>query len=162
MAGDETYFLDDFLHALKEAIYRSNQKAWRHHLENLKSYFQTNEKGQWVPRTVQMLLPAMQMDDEEAETIEPHDVPLASLVDHRAMSMSRLNLEFECYLEGLVPRKDTDLADGVQLADDYLGVTLVLTAGKRQLPKAKMSIEYKNEHSPEGVARINDALLKYF
>lgn len=162
MADDGSYFLDDFLFALKSAIYRSNQKSWRHHIENLRSYFHTNDKGQWEPRTVEMLLPSVQLDEDAGEHIEPHEIPVASLVDHRAMSMSRLNLEFECYLDGLETRKDTDPLDGVNLEEEYLAVTLVLTGGNRRLPKAKVSIEYKNEQSAEGVARINDALLKYF
>ena len=149
----DSYKLDDFLFSIKASIYRANKKAWIQHLNNLRRYFLVEKgTGVWKPRMLRMILPTTEVDDNNVD-VEENQLPIASLVEHNPLTMASLSVEFECYIDGL-----TDTAK-----DELASVSLVMTENKRNLPKAKFSIEYKtNEEATEGIARINDKLLKHF
>ena len=148
----DSYLLDEFLYAVKSSIYKANQKAWRQHLANLSRYFMIKDKVM-EPRMLSMMLPSTEVEGDSPE-VEKTDVPIANLVEHTPLTMATLSVEFECYLEGLGAEDSKG---------EYQSVVLNMSDDKKQLPKAKFTIEYHtNEEPPEGIARINDALLKHF
>ena len=147
------YKLDDFLYAIKASIYKANRKAWKQHLTNLSSYFNIKKDGVWEPKMLRMMLPTTEVDDDNVD-VEENQLPIASLVEHTPLTMANLSVEFECYIEGLT-------ADRPQ--GGFTSVSLIMGGDRKDLPKAKFTIEYKtNEDSSEGIARINDKLLKHF
>jgi hypothetical protein len=149
----DSYKLDEFLYAIKASIYKANQKAWKQHLLNLMHYFKKNQNGVFEPKMLRMMLPTTEVDDDQVD-VEENSLPVASLVEHSPLTMANLSVEFECYIEGLTP---------AGTKGETPSVTLVMGDGSSNLPKAKFSIEYKtNDDAPEGIARINDKLLKHF
>ncbi len=149
----DSYKLDDLLYSIKASIYRANRKAWMQHLNNLKKYFKPGKNGVWEPLMIRMMLPKTEVEEGDNTEVEENRLPYASLVEHTPLTMANLTVEFECYIEGLTgSSKESSETVSLVIADD-----------KRNLPRAKFAIEYKtNEATTEGIARINDKLLKHF
>lgn len=145
------YNLDDLLRAISVAVHEANRELTDCARQDFERHFQANY-GALEPKTLPLVLPR----DHLTEGEEPrgiHHVPQAALVHHRPLALDTLKLEFDCQIEGIVTGdKDRPLRVQVMLGPDAQSTT---SAGR-------ISLEFRSGDTPEGIARVNDKLLKSF
>jgi hypothetical protein len=145
------YNLDDLLRAIAVAVRDANQELVEGARQDVERHF-TEKDGALVPNTMPLVLPR----DHVGEGEDPqgvHDVPHAALVHHRPIGIDNLKVEFDCRIEGLQPAcKDQPPRVRILLGPEVASDSSV----------GRISIEFRASDPPEGVARVNDKLLKSF
>lgn len=146
-----SFSLDDLLRgiaaAVKDASRELNESA-RNHIEQ--SF--TTADGVLKPRTSAFLLPRDHLEPGD-NPHAVHHVPHAALVHHRPLGIDALTIDLECTIEGVVTM-DSKSPPQVQLrvgTDVPTGTT-----------SSRLTIQFKASDPPEGVARLNDKLLRTF
>ena len=148
-----SFMLDDLLRAIADAL-MATQKAVGAHHHDLGHLFRPSrtQAGAMEPVSLPLVMPrSVVHEGEEPEGV--HDVPLASLVPHQSTVIESLNLSMPCLIEGL-----DDAADGGKRLSLVLGSSLPAQHSRL----ATLSLTFRNGDPPEGMARINDQLLKRF
>lgn len=147
-----TYRFDELLQSLKQAVIAASRVLQREHVRDVQRHFEVDKEGVLTPRTLRVRLPSHQT--REGETTEAvHQIPLFSLMQPHQLGIDEMTLDFECTLEGLEDRGEAGTRP------------VVLDLSPRRWSKgvsAKVSITIRRSDAPEGVARINDHLLKTF
>lgn len=148
------FMLDDLLRAVADAVMSAHKSVGAHH-HDLGHLFRPSrsKSGGLEPVSMPLVLPrAVVHDGEEAEGV--HDVPLATLVPHQSTVIESLSLSLPCLVDGL-----EDAADG-----DGKRLSLVLgpSLPAQHSRLATLSVTFRSGDPPEGMARINDQLLKRF
>lgn len=144
-------FLDELLKAIGSAVATANLALQNLSGEAQKSFYQPGEDGVMHPRSLSVHLPRRHVGQgEEAEG--PHDIPESTLTHHHQIMLDTLSLDIDCLVEGL--QKGADGADLVLLS---VGGDI-----RNRSNAARLQLTFKTADPPEGVARINDQLLKRF
>jgi hypothetical protein len=147
--------LDDLLKAISNAISGSSGHLQQRELDNHKSFFDSDDKGVLTPKTMPMLLPNRHHQataDAPAATESIHNVPQSTLVHNSQVALDTVSMEIDCLVEEL---KDGDKGEKQ--------LVLHLGADVRNHSRGiKLNLTYKNSGTPEGVAKVNDELLKQF
>jgi hypothetical protein len=147
--------LDELLKAISNAVSGSCAHLKQRHLDNHSSFFDADVKGFLAPKKLLMLLPLRHVqhtDGQAPETEGIHQIPQSTLVQQNQMELDSMTMEIDCLVEEL---KDGD--DGQK--------QLVLSLGSivhNRSNGIRLNLTYKNSGTPEGVARVNDELLKQF
>jgi hypothetical protein len=146
--------LDDLLRAIADAVMSAQRfLATRHH--DLSHLFRPSRTspGSLEPHTLSLVLPkGVVRDDEAKEGI--HDVPAATLVPHQSTALDTLSLTFPCLLEGL--------EEGGTAGAKRVSIVLGRALPNQHSGLATMTITFRTGDPPEGMARINDQMLKKF
>lgn len=146
--------LDDLLRAVADAV-MSTQRAVGAHHHDLGHLFRPSRKqaGAMEPISMPLVLPrSVVHDGEEAEGV--HEVPLASLVPHQSTVIDSLSLSLPCLIDGLHEGADGDAS--------RLSLVLGPSLPAHHACLGTLSVTFRNGDPPEGMARINDQLLKRF
>lgn len=154
------FMLDDLLQAVADAVMSAQRFLDARH-QDLSHLFQPRgtaagsaggaDEGALEPLTVPLVLPkSVVTDGEPAEGV--HNVPLATLVPHQAVALESMKLSIPCLVEGLsggTGQKQVSIVLGSSLPTRHAGL-------------ATLSLEFRHAEPTEGMARINDQLLKKF
>jgi hypothetical protein len=147
------FMLDELLRAVADAVMSAHKAVGAHH-HDLGHLFRPSraKAGGLEPVSMPLVLPrAVVREGEEPEGV--HDVPLATLVPHQSTVIDSLSLSLPCLIDGL-----EDGADGAKRLSLVLGPSLPAQHSRL----ATLSVTFRNSDPPEGMARINDQLLKRF
>lgn len=146
-----SFSLDDLLRGIAAAVKDANRElneAARQHVEH--SF--TASDGVLKPRTSAFLLPRDHLEPGDAP-YAVHHVPHAALVHHRPLGIDALTVDLECTIEGVV-QMDGKGPPQVQLR--------VAADGSAGASGSRLTIQFKANDPPEGIARLNDKLLRTF
>lgn len=142
------YEFDDLLCAISSAVQSTNKLAENQYADYIEQHFGQGDHGIHTPRTFDVLLPARHIQEgENSEQI--HQIPTACLSSPQTMAVDELTLSMDCSVSSLSTAEN---------GDPRLRVVL----GKGGAQPMNLQITYKNGDPPEGLARVNDALLKKF
>ena len=145
------FYLDQLLKGVKQAVLSTNELASKQHMTYLAQHFVRNDDGTSSPTCLKLRMPATHI--QEGEELEPvHQVPTATLSAPQTVSVDELEVELDCHIKALEATKKGGQRIEVKLGGFPLG----------RSNAARIKITYKNGDPPEGVARINDSLLKKF
>ena len=150
-----TCTLDELLRAIGKAVSDSNGHVQQQELENHKSFFNTDNKGVMTPKTLPVLLPNRHQestDGKPSETESVQNIPQSTLVQTNQVALDTVSMEINCLVE--------ELKNG-----DKEEKQLVLSLGadiRNRSNVIKLNLTFKNSGTPEGVAKVNDELLKQF
>lgn len=147
-----SHSLDELVASVKAAIVRAHGVMNEQHLGLIDRFFEKNDDGELEPRTVGVHLPSQSGSPSGREEVR---VPLMSLLPIPTLKVSELSVEFDCVVEGF----DRDAGQ----EDD--GNRLQLLMGqpsrfKRTPNTARIKLSFTGGDLPEGVARLNDKILK--
>ncbi len=145
----KTVGLDVLLRAIAGAVASSQESMRKRHISNFASFFRKNEGDVLDPAVVSMKLPR----DHFKEGDPPHrvaDVPLATLTHHNQAHLQELRFEIDCHID--------DLTEGEEEGSE--AVSLVIGSTEPRAGAARLTLSYRTNETPEGIAQINDTLLR--
>jgi hypothetical protein len=151
--------LESLFHAIHDAISQATAIAKQGSLNALKSdYFtqvhDTDGKPTevWKPKTIDLVLPHL---DGDVVKQEKTTVPIYALVNHQAVAMHSIKLEFDVELHGL---------EGADIDDDNSPKIVAGTPNGMFAKKtfAKVEVTFVGQDASEGVMKLNDRILKTF
>lgn len=145
----KTYPLDDFLQALCSAV-SASQRHMLNDQQDLARHFTQREDGVHVPQTLPMLLPNEVLGEDGAHE-SVHQVPTATLTQQHDLIMESVDLRFPCAVAGLEEPPE----GGPPRVTIGLGGSL-----PPGMELGTLSISFRQVQPPEGVARVNDKLVK--
>ena len=148
----KTVSLGNLLSAISTAIAGGQESLRRRHLGNFHSNFKRTEDGTLTPSTIPVRLPRDHFEKDDDPSYRVAQIPLATLTHHDQVYMDEMVFELDCLIE------DFDDKDG----DGNGSLSLVIGSGiPRREGSAKLSVTFKREATPEGIARTVDALHKH-
>tara|TARA_Y100001963_G_scaffold7879_1_gene10293 strand:+ start:2741 stop:3178 length:438 start_codon:yes stop_codon:yes gene_type:complete len=137
--------LDDVFKSIYSSIINASNEIEKHWLGEIKEdYF--DEEGH--PLTTPIMLPV-----GEGGSMTKIDIPLIALVPHHGISISEVSIDLKVALssgdEKIINSKKTNKIR--KFITDLSG---------RNKEMANITVKFKGEHPPEGLARIKDNLIK--
>ena len=158
-----TLTLDALLRAVKGAVFDANGVVRDQHISELGEFYDQagtpaaagaansgSSDVVLVPKVVRLRMPSLTVP-ENVDPTPPVEVPLPTLVQSDALVVDELQIDFGCTLIGVEPSRGDDARRILVRLGDAAGAP-----GSA----ARLSIRYRSAPPPEGVARINDALLR--
>jgi len=145
---------DDLLRSIADAVMSAHKYLGAQHYD-VGHLFRPSRSHQdaFEPLTVPMVLPrSVVPDGENPEGI--HHIPLATLVPHQATMIDTVNFSVPCLIDGL--------DQGDESGTKRLSLVLGQSLPNQHSRLGTLTITFKNGEPPEGMARINDQLLKGF
>ena len=131
--------LDDVFKSIYHAIVDAQNTVEQHYIGEIKEdYF--DEKGH--PLTTPVMLPI-----GEGGNMKTVQIPLITLVPHHGMSISEVSI---------------DLKVALSLQDEKTNKfrKFITDLSGRNKEMANITVKFKGEQPPEGLARIKDSLIK--
>ena len=141
--------LDDLMAAVAAAVHDAQQALSEQHLGHLKSHFEECD-GHLRPRTVPILLPRHHVEEgQEDEAV--HEIPQLALTHALPLRLDGVKMELECSVEGL------------KRGSKSPRLTVALGAVDPESESAgRLTLCFSSGEKPEGVAQLDDHLLKTF
>jgi hypothetical protein len=148
-AGDGTISLSDLAGAVAVSLLRSVEPLRRQHIDATAEFFEPAgaEAGPALrPRTLALHVPrpVAEKGSEDA----PSAIPLAALLQHSPIVLEEASLEMQCRVTGF-DRAGNAPAD-LRLALDMAGAGAPM----------RLALKYRLAAPPEGLARIDDSLVR--
>ena len=141
--SDEIQF-DALCNSIHEAVLKATNTAKEQHLRDVEEFIDKDGK----PETIKLLLPSQ--DPEDSTEVEYH-VPIFSLIPHKSLTVSEISVDFTCKFRALKSKnKKTKDAIAAALSRSKSGTS----------SEATVNIKFVASDPPEGLARINDRLLR--
>jgi len=141
--SDEIQF-DALCDSIHEAVIKATSTAKEQHLRDIEEFIGKDGK----PKTVKLLLPSQ--DPERSDDVE-YNVPIFSLVPHKSLLVSEISVDFTCKFRSLKSKnKRAKAAIAAALSRSKSGTS----------SEATVNIKFVASDPPEGLARINDRLLR--
>lgn len=147
----KTYPLDEFLRALCSAVSASH-RSMLDDQQDVARHCTRREDGVYVPQTLPMLLPN-EVVGEDGAPESVHQVPTATLTQQHDLVMETMDLRFPCAVAGM----EEPPGGGPPRVTIGLGGSL-----PPGMKLGTLSISFRQVQPPEGVARVNDKLVKKF
>ena len=143
MASDEIQF-DALCNSIHEAVLKATDTAKEQHLRDVEEFIEKDGK----PKTIKLMLPSQ--DPDHTEDVE-YNVPIFSLIPHKSLTVSEISVDFTCKFKSLKSKnKKAKAAISAALSRSKSGTS----------SEAAVNIKFVASDPPEGLARINDRLLR--
>ena len=146
-------FLDELLAGLNEAVISAQRIAEKQHIDMVDLYFD-DDTGE--PITMDLKIPSVH-PDKEYEILR---VPLITMTPISSIKIKELNMKFKVKLGKQV---DTPSNLTQQIGTDSNQTTGALSIDMDSTDTSNMAeveVKFEGTEPPEGVARINDQLIK--
>ena len=146
-------FLDELLAGLNEAVINAQRIAEKQHIDMVDLYFD-DETGE--PITMDLKIPSVHPDKEH----ELLKVPLITMTPLSSVKIKELNMKFKVKLGKQV---DTTSNLTQQIGTDSTQTTGALSIDMDSVDTenmAEVEVKFEGTNPPEGIARINDHLIK--
>ena len=146
-------FLDELLGGLHDAVVSAQRLVEKQHIDMVDLYFD-DETGE--PITMDLKIPSVHPDKEH----ELLKVPLITMTPLSSVKIKELNMKFKVKLGKQV---DTTSNLTQQIGTDSTQTTGALSIDMDSVDTenmAEVEVKFEGTEPPEGVARINDQLIK--
>lgn len=170
---------DDLVEAISAAFLKAHKISLAQHVELLRDWFDARPDGTQVARTVKVVIPDLDGDDEAELEI---DVPYISLLPVNSLVIDGIELEFKAFMSDF--NADKDDTSGAENAAPQAGGNAEPTVGAtgdappkkagrvkmelmgagargKDLSNVSVKITMKGQEPPEGLVKINDNILKH-
>ena len=141
--SDEIQF-DALCASIHAAVVQATSTAKEQHLRDVEEFIDKEGK----PKTVKLVLPSQ---DPDREGDVEYNVPIFSLVPHKSLTVSEISVDFTCKFRSLKSKnKKAKATIAAALSKSKSGAS----------SEANVNIKFVASDPPEGLARINDRLLR--
>ncbi|MFZ6845382.1 hypothetical protein [Undibacterium sp. RuTC16W] len=145
--------LDELLQAISNAVSNANSFVQKAAKDSHKEFFNSSADGILSPKTIPMLLPnrhVINEDGKQGETESVQNISESTLTHHNQIVLDTMTMDIDCLVEELQENKDGPALLVLKLGGDLRGRSSV----------GRLNLSFKTSSPPEGVARLNDELLK--